>query len=225
MVNKYFYHHGRCRLVARSTDLSSLSFRILTILLTVACLVAGHAEAYAQSCTSGFTSDWIRNAGYVDQSNGKVTYTYQIGSMSSSMVNAILTAIARWNAKSSDMVIVGSPGAGQDLHFSIDNSIDDPCAAKWQSGTEISMTSDLQTLAKARWRIAITLTILMVILYFGFISLIAYNKELLARRLLPGLSLGILLGVVVIAGSWLSTWVYVSWANKHYDQQLKDLGK
>ena len=147
MVNKYFYHHGRCRLVARSTDLSSLSFRILTILLTVACLVAGHAEAYAQSCTSGFTSDWIRNAGYVDQSNGKVTYTYQIGSMSSSMVNAILTAIARWNAKSSDMVIVGSPGAGQDLHFSIDNSIDDPCAAKWQSGTEISMTSDLQTLA------------------------------------------------------------------------------
>lgn len=85
--------------------------------------------------------------------------------------------------------------------------------------------SDLQTLAKARWRIAITLTVLMVILYFGFISLIAFNKPLLARRLAPGLSVGILLGVIVIVGSWLSTWVYVRWANKHYDQQLEDLRK
>jgi hypothetical protein len=63
------------------------------------------------------------------------------------MVNAILTAIARWNAQSSDMVIVGSPGAGQDLHFSINNSIDDPCSAKWQDGTEISMTSELESIA------------------------------------------------------------------------------
>ena len=85
--------------------------------------------------------------------------------------------------------------------------------------------TDLQTLAAARWKIAITLTILMVILYFGFISLIAFNKPLLARRIAPGLSVGILLGVIVIVGSWLSTWVYVRWANKHYDQQLKDLGK
>ena len=65
----------------------------------------------------------------------------------------------------------------------------------------------------------------MVALYFGFISLIAFNKELLARRVAPGLSLGILLGVLVIVGSWLLTWVYVRWANTHYDEGLRRLGQ
>jgi len=84
---------------------------------------------------------------------------------------------------------------------------------------------NLESLARARWRLAIGLTVVMIALYFGFISLIAFNKELLARRIAPGLSLGILLGVVVIVGSWLTTWVYVRWANNHYDKGLRELGK
>ncbi|MGH7472037.1 MAG: DUF485 domain-containing protein [Longimicrobiales bacterium] len=48
-------------------------------------------------------------------------------------------------------------------------------------------------------------------------ALIAFNKPLLATRIAPGLTLGILLGVLVIVGSWLLTWVYVRWANRHYD--------
>ncbi len=75
----------------------------------------------------------------------------------------------------------------------------------------------IDQLAKARARIATILTIAMIVLYFGFVTLIAYNKPLLARLVAPGLSLGILLGVLVIVGSWLLTWVYVYWANKHYD--------
>ena len=84
---------------------------------------------------------------------------------------------------------------------------------------------NLESLARARWRLAVGLTAVMIALYFGFISLIAFNKELLARRIAPGLSLGILLGVVVIVGSWLTTWVYVRWANNHYDKGLRGLGK
>ena len=83
--------------------------------------------------------------------------------------------------------------------------------------------NDLTTLARQRWRIAITLTVLMVALYFGFIALIAFNRELLARKLTDGLTLGILLGVLVIVGSWLLTWVYVRWANTHYDEALKGM--
>ena len=87
------------------------------------------------------------------------------------------------------------------------------------------MTNEsLQSLAKARWRIAIALTSVMIVMYFGFISLIAYNKEFLARRVAPGLSVGILLGVLVIIGSWLLTWVYVRWANGHYDAGLRKHG-
>jgi uncharacterized membrane protein (DUF485 family) len=70
---------------------------------------------------------------------------------------------------------------------------------------------------------AIVLTAIMVVVYFGFISLIAFNRALLATRVVPGLTLGILLGVLVIVVSWVLTWVYVRWANAHYDARLDAL--
>jgi uncharacterized membrane protein (DUF485 family) len=85
--------------------------------------------------------------------------------------------------------------------------------------------SRLRVLAQQRWRIAIGLTVAMIVLYFGFILLIAYNKPLLATRVAPGLSLGILLGALVIVASWLLTWVYVRWANTHYDRELRELSR
>ena len=81
----------------------------------------------------------------------------------------------------------------------------------------------VRALAAARWKVAITLTAAMVVVYFGFISLIAFNRPLLARRVAPGLSLGILLGVLVIVASWLLTWIYVWWANARYDVELRRL--
>jgi uncharacterized membrane protein (DUF485 family) len=78
-------------------------------------------------------------------------------------------------------------------------------------------------LAAARFRIAATLTAAMIVLYFGFVSLVAFNKPLLARLVTRGLSLGILLGALVIVISWLLTWFYVRWANRHYDPELERL--
>jgi uncharacterized membrane protein (DUF485 family) len=81
----------------------------------------------------------------------------------------------------------------------------------------------VRALAKARWRIASLLTAIMIVMYFGFIALIAFDKPLLATRVTSGLSLGILLGVCVIVVSWLLTLVYVRWANAHYDARLEEL--
>jgi uncharacterized membrane protein (DUF485 family) len=78
----------------------------------------------------------------------------------------------------------------------------------------------LRALGAARWRLAITLTGAIVALYFGFIALIAFNKPFLARLLGRGLSVGVVLGAVVIVASWLLTYVYVRWANRHYDAEL-----
>lgn len=78
----------------------------------------------------------------------------------------------------------------------------------------------LQALASARWRRAIPLTIAVVVIYFGFISLIAFDKPLLGTIVAPGLSLGIILGAVVIIASWLLTWSYIRWANSTYDAEL-----
>ena len=85
--------------------------------------------------------------------------------------------------------------------------------------------AQLARLAAARARVAGTLTAAVVGIYFGFIGLIAYAKPLLATRLRPGLSLGILLGALVIVVSWLLTWVYVRWANRSYDAALDELRK
>ena len=81
----------------------------------------------------------------------------------------------------------------------------------------------LRALARARWKVAISLTIMMVFVYFGFVTLIAFNKPLLGRMVTRGLSLGVLLGVVVIASTWILTWLYVRWANGHYDAELASM--
>lgn len=81
----------------------------------------------------------------------------------------------------------------------------------------------LREVDRARWRMALTLTGATVSLYFGFIALVAFGRSLLAIQLMPGLSLGILLGALVIVASWLLTWIYVRWANAVYDPQVRAL--
>lgn len=81
----------------------------------------------------------------------------------------------------------------------------------------------LRTLAATQWRLALTLTGTMIAVYFGFILLVAYQKEWLGRLVAPGLSVGILLGALVIVATWLLTWLYVWWANTRYDAELARL--
>ena len=78
-------------------------------------------------------------------------------------------------------------------------------------------------LAARRWRVAIWLTAAVVVIYFGFIALIAWRKELMGSLITDGLSVGILFGALVIVASWLLTWAYVRWANSTYDKRLAEL--
>jgi len=83
--------------------------------------------------------------------------------------------------------------------------------------------STLEAVSAARWRIAVSLTVTMMVAYFGFILLVAFNKPLLGRPVVPGLSLGMLLGALVIVVAWVLTWIYISWANAHYDASVDGL--
>ena len=80
-----------------------------------------------------------------------------------------------------------------------------------------------RTLARTRWRVAAVLTLLMVGIYFGFILLVAYRPALLGGLVSDGLSLGIVLGALVILSAWVLTLVYVQWANRVYDPALAAL--
>lgn len=79
----------------------------------------------------------------------------------------------------------------------------------------------LAAVAATRWRVAIVLTVLMMAVYFGFILLVAFAKPLLGAQIVNGLSVGMLLGALVIVVAWVLTWVYVRWANRHYDAALE----
>jgi uncharacterized membrane protein (DUF485 family) len=81
----------------------------------------------------------------------------------------------------------------------------------------------LRALARARNRIAFALTAGVVVVYFGFIGAVAFARPALGRLVSPGLSLGILLGALVIVAAWLLTLVYVRWANRRYDPALRAL--
>jgi uncharacterized membrane protein (DUF485 family) len=85
--------------------------------------------------------------------------------------------------------------------------------------------STLRDLDSARWRVALALTAAMILQYFGFILLVAYGRPLLAIRIVPGLTLGILLGALVIIVSWVLTWIYVRWAARHYDPKIQALDR
>ena len=58
------------------------------------------------------------------------------------------------------------------------------------------------------------LSILVLAMYCGFILLVAYDKPLLGREIVPGLSWGVLLGALVIVSAWLLTFIYVVASNK-----------
>lgn len=63
----------------------------------------------------------------------------------------------------------------------------------------------------------------MMVIYFGFILLIAYNKPLLGTLIAPGLSLGILLGALVIVAAWVLVYIYVRWTNNYFDKEISNI--
>lgn len=83
--------------------------------------------------------------------------------------------------------------------------------------------AELRVLSGARRRVALSLTAAMVVIYFGFLGLIAWQKPLLGTLVRPGLSLGILLGALVIVSCWVLTWLYVRWTNTRYDPEIARL--
>ena len=70
------------------------------------------------------------------------------------------------------------------------------------------------------------LTVLMLLVYYGYIGLIAFDKELLARPLGAGVTtLGIPIGLGVIVFTVLITGLYVRRANGEYDRLTAEILK
>ncbi|MBC9879500.1 DUF485 domain-containing protein [Bradyrhizobium sp. INPA01-394B] len=94
-----------------------------------------------------------------------------------------------------------------------------------RSDTATRARGEARALARQRLWIALGLSGAMIVIYFTFMALFAFDKPLLGQLLAPGLSLCILLGPLVIVSSFLLCLVYVLWANRVFDPALRDLDR
>ena len=53
--------------------------------------------------------------------------------------------------------------------------------------------------------------------------LVAFDKPLMGTLLVPGLSVGIVLGALVLLATWITTLLYVRWANRNVDAAVATL--
>ncbi|NRT55444.1 DUF485 domain-containing protein [Sphaerotilus uruguayifluvii] len=68
------------------------------------------------------------------------------------------------------------------------------------------------------------LTLLMMVVYYGYIALIAFNKEFLGQKMGEGVTtLGVPIGMGVILFTIVITGVYVRRANDEFDRLTKEI--
>ncbi|MFO1298697.1 MAG: DUF485 domain-containing protein [Rubrivivax sp.] len=83
-----------------------------------------------------------------------------------------------------------------------------------------------QELKARRTRLGVWLTIAMLVVYYGFILLVAFDKPLLASRIGDGVTtLGMPIGLGVIVFTVVITAIYVRRANSEFDRLSDDINK
>ncbi len=78
-------------------------------------------------------------------------------------------------------------------------------------------------LVSRRWRMSMVLLVLLFVSYYGYILLVATNKELVSRKIGESMTLAIPLGIAVIGVALALTAIYVGWANRSYDPEVERL--
>lgn len=92
------------------------------------------------------------------------------------------------------------------------------------SSDEEPSEARLRAVVRTRWRLAVVLTGVMTVIYFGFIALVAFDKEDSGALIAGGrVSVGIVLGAAVILVAPILTAFYVRWANRVYDDAVAKL--
>lgn len=89
-----------------------------------------------------------------------------------------------------------------------------------------STEARLEALIRQRSRFAWLLTAIMLAIYFGYILLIAFRRDIMAQPIGDGVtSLGIPVGIGVILAGIVLTGIYVRRANQEFDPQMDALRK
>ena len=76
-------------------------------------------------------------------------------------------------------------------------------------------------LVKERKSFGWMLTIIMLVLYYGYIALVAFDPTVIAAKLSGSITVGLVLGVALILAAIILTGIYVLRANSLYDDLTK----
>jgi uncharacterized membrane protein (DUF485 family) len=92
------------------------------------------------------------------------------------------------------------------------------------SHEKIEQDPNYQELVRRRSSLGWTLSLIMLVIYFGFILLVAYAPKFLGTPLGTGVTtIGIPIGLLVIVAAFLLTGIYVSKANSKYDPLIRKI--
>jgi len=91
----------------------------------------------------------------------------------------------------------------------------------------IQSNPKFQQLVQKRNAYSFVMIALVMICYYGYILLIAFNREFLATKLGAGMttSIGVPMGVGVILFTIAVTWIYVRRANTEFDTEMDAIVK
>jgi uncharacterized membrane protein (DUF485 family) len=74
-----------------------------------------------------------------------------------------------------------------------------------------------QTLVRERSSFGWTLAIITLVVYYGFIAIVAFDPSLIATAVSGSITVGIILGAGLIFFSIIVTGIYIARANSRYD--------
>ncbi len=94
---------------------------------------------------------------------------------------------------------------------------------KTEDVRKILESEKFKMLVMKRVSVSLTLTVIMLIVYFGFILSIAFYKEFLAQKIGDYITIGLPIGIGIIIFAWLLTGIYIYWANNKYDKSVREL--
>ncbi len=84
---------------------------------------------------------------------------------------------------------------------------------------EMLQDPEFKKLARRKNAMSMTMTVIMMTVYFGFIFLMAFAPDVLRSHAMNA-TLGIPIGIGVILFAWVLTGIYVRWANTEYDDMV-----
>src|SRR6185312_16137920 len=96
-------------------------------------------------------------------------------------------------------------------------AVNDQNSALTNEETSVLSNPNFQALVRERSSFGWTLTIIMLVIYFGFILLVAFGKGFLATKIGVIIGLGVILSAVVLTG------IYTQRANSRYDDLTEKL--